>query len=217
MERGDFIITPSWSWHSHGNDTSQTMIWMDGLDVPIVNLVNTSFFEHYSASDFPTSRPAGDSEVRYGSGGLLPDGDARSSQSTSQLNYRYQQARIVLDDLHRRGPADPWHGVKLRYVNPLTGGPAMPTMSAAIQLIPAGFSTAPYSTTESQVFAVLEGKGRTQFDGQSLDWVQNDIFVVPSWTPYRLVAESETVLFSFSDRAAQEKLGIWREQPGSAS
>jgi len=27
-------------------------------------------------------------------------------------------------------------------------------------------------------------------------------------------AQSEAVLFSFSDRAAQEKLGLWREERG---
>ena len=38
------------------------------------------------------------------------------------------------------------------------------------------------------------------------------MFVAPSWAPQRHRAESEAVIFSFSDRAAQEKLGIWREE-----
>jgi gentisate 1,2-dioxygenase len=37
------------------------------------------------------------------------------------------------------------------------------------------------------------------------------VFVAPSWEPYRLTAEGECVLFSYSDRAAQEALGFWRE------
>ena len=34
MRPGDFVITPSWTWHDHGNETGQPMVWLDGLDVP---------------------------------------------------------------------------------------------------------------------------------------------------------------------------------------
>lgn len=36
MEPGDFIITPAWTWHDHGHDGDDPMVWMDGLDIPIV-------------------------------------------------------------------------------------------------------------------------------------------------------------------------------------
>ncbi len=114
--------------------------------------------------------------------------------------------------MRRNGPVDPCHGVKLRYANPLTGGPVMPTLSAAVQLFSAGFRTAPYRSTDGTVFAVVEGKGRSQVGESSFEWTENDVFVVPSWALHQHHAESEAVLFSFSDRAAQEKLGLWREQ-----
>src|SRR5579872_4636189 len=47
MEPGDFIITPSWTWHDHGNDTDEPVVWLDGLDIQIVNLLNASFAEGY--------------------------------------------------------------------------------------------------------------------------------------------------------------------------
>ena len=37
MRPGDFIITPSWTWHDHGNESNEPMIWLDGLDIPMVN------------------------------------------------------------------------------------------------------------------------------------------------------------------------------------
>ena len=43
-----------------------------------------------------------------------------------------------------------------------------------------------------------------------------DIFVAPSWKPVVHEPDSESVLFSFSDRPVQEKLGLWREQRGNA-
>ena len=39
-----------------------------------------------------------------------------------------------------------------------------------------------------------------------------DIVVVPGWMPHTLHAADDLVLFSYSDRVAQEKLGFWREQ-----
>jgi gentisate 1,2-dioxygenase len=217
MERGDFVVTPSWAWHDHGNESSEPMIWMDGLDIPIINLFNTGFFEHYPGSSLPASQAAGDCEARYAGGGMLPEVATQTSLSTPLFNYRYERARAALRELCHRNAIDPWQGVKLRYVNPLTGGSPMPTLSAFIQLIPAGFETKPYQSTESAVFVSIEGKGRTYLSDQSFDWKPNDIFVIPSWTPFRISAETESVLFSFSDRTAQETFGIWREQRNSNS
>jgi len=213
MERGDFIITPGWTWHDHGNDGTQPVIWLDGLDVPIVNLFDASFSEHHDATEFPVSRPPRDCEFRYGNA-LIPEGAQPSSLSSPLLNYRYGRARESLAALQRNGPIDPCHGVKLRYANPLTGGSVMPTMSASLQLIPAGLETVPYRSTDGTVFLVVEGKGRSQLGETSIEWTENDVFVVPSWAPQRHTAERDAVLFSFSDRVAQEKLGLWREHRG---
>jgi len=35
MSPGDLVLTPSWSWHDHANDTGAPMIWLDGLDTPL--------------------------------------------------------------------------------------------------------------------------------------------------------------------------------------
>ena len=43
MHPGDFVITPSWTWHDHGNETEEPMVWLDGLDIQIVKLLSASF------------------------------------------------------------------------------------------------------------------------------------------------------------------------------
>jgi gentisate 1,2-dioxygenase len=53
MHPGDFILTPSWTWHDHGNATGEPVVWMDGLDIPIVNMLDTSFAEHYPGGTQP--------------------------------------------------------------------------------------------------------------------------------------------------------------------
>jgi gentisate 1,2-dioxygenase len=40
----------------------------------------------------------------------------------------------------------------------------------------------------------------------------SDVFVVPSWAQVSHQAAGDAVLFSFSDRAAQKALGLWREE-----
>ena len=45
MRPGDFILTPSWTHHDHGNPSSQPVVWLDGLDIRIVNIFDASFAE----------------------------------------------------------------------------------------------------------------------------------------------------------------------------
>ena len=41
------------------------------------------------------------------------------------------------------------------------------------------------------------------------------MFVAPSWAWRKLESRDDLVLFSFSDRPVQEKLGLWREDRGT--
>ena len=49
MQPGDFVITPNWTWHDHGNETEQPVVWMDGLDTPIIRLFDANFTEMANA------------------------------------------------------------------------------------------------------------------------------------------------------------------------
>jgi gentisate 1,2-dioxygenase len=96
----------------------------------------------------------------------------------------------------------------------------MPTLSTFLQLLPKGFSGAPYRTTENTVYAGVEGSGRIVLgdgaEARTLRWAPRDIFAVPCWVPHRLESDDDATLFSFSDRTAQVKLGFWREDRGNA-
>ena len=70
----------------------------------------------------------------------------------------------------------------------------------------------PYRSTDATVFSPVEGNGFSTVAGTRLDWQTRDVFVVPSWAPVVHHPETDSVLFSFSDRICQEKLGIFREQ-----
>jgi len=62
MKPGDFVITRSWSWHDHGNDGSGPVVWLDGLDVPLIGFLNATFFQGYGEAAHPLTRPEGDSQ-----------------------------------------------------------------------------------------------------------------------------------------------------------
>ncbi len=211
MRPGDFIITPSWTWHDHGNDGSGPMVWLDGLDLPLVALLDASFAEPGNAEQQMVSRPEGDSLARYGNG-LLPV-DWKPTVKTSPIfNYPYARTREALETLSRTQAIDACHGIKLRYVNPATGDFAMPTMATFMQLLPNGFVSAPYRSTDGTIYVAVEGAGETRIGDKVFAWKPRDIFVVPSWTTHSHHAKGEAVLFSFSDRPVQDKLGLWREE-----
>jgi gentisate 1,2-dioxygenase len=216
MQPGDFVITPSWTWHHHGHDGSGPMVWLDGLDIPLVAFFNSTFREDHRSDAAAVSRPTGDALARYGSG-LLPVGWRNGSLNSPVFNYPYARTREALQALTQAGAPDAHLGHLMRYVNPTDGGWAMPTMATMIRLCPAGFSTLPYRSSDSSVFIGVEGSGELRVrDPQGAEHVYpitpHDIVVVPGWQPYTVHATSDLVLFSYSDRVAQEKLGFFREQ-----
>lgn len=214
MHPGDFVITPSWTWHDHGHEGTGPMIWLDGLDIPLIQSLDCSFSETYNAKAHPITKPVGYSQSRYGTG-LLPVDYEPATPTSPVFNYPYARTRETLDHLKQNRDWDPCHGLKLQYVNPTSGDYAMPTIAAFMQLLPKGFGTMPYRSTDATIFAVVEGKGRTTIGEQIFDWGPHDVFVVPSWVRHWHQADEESTLFSFSDRPVQRKLGLWREDRGN--
>ena len=188
MKPGDFVVTPSWRWHHHGNETAGPMVWLDGLDIPLVRHFNGTFREdehEWKKPDAPF-------------GGVV--------------HFPYTRAREVLDGMARAAAPDAHLGHVMRYEDPVDGGWAMPTIAPMIRLLPGGFTTRPYRSSDGMVFVGVEGRGAIDVEGKRFELEPHDIVVVPGWMKYTLSAVGDWVMFSFSDRAAQERLGFFREQ-----
>ena len=211
MRPGDFVVTPGWGWHDHGNTGNAPVIWLDGLDVAFANLLGAHFREDYPQESQPRSRPDGDSAARYGAN-LLPVDHRPQGLASPILSYPYERTREALERLALAGSPHPSHGWKLRYAHPVTGGHAFPTMAVFMQRLPEGFSGRDYRSTDGTVFCVVEGHGRIAIGETHFEFAPKDVFVVPSWERYRFHTKTDCVIFSYSDRAAQEALGFWREQ-----
>ena len=187
------------------------MVWLDGLDIPIVALFSSTFREDHERDEAELTRPTRRCLARYGSG-LLPVGHRAASLNSPVFNYPYARTREALHALTRAGAPDAHLGHLMRYVNPLDGGWAMPTMATMIRLLPRGFATRPYRSSDSMVFVAVEGRGEIRVGEQRFVMAPHDVVVVPGWMTYTLHASDDLVLFSYSDRVAQEKLGFFREQ-----
>lgn len=214
MHPGDFVITPSWTWHDHGNDSDRPMVWLDGLDIPMVSFFGASFAEKWPEDSQPLNRPEGDSLARYGQG-LMPEGYEAGTHTSPVFNYPYDRTREALETMRREQEWDPAQGLKLNYVNPANGDFAMPTIGTFMQLLPKGFDGTPYRATDATVFSVVEGTGAIEIGDDHFTFGPRDHFVAPSWVPYRISANEDCVIFSFSDRPVQQKLDLWREMRGN--
>ena len=211
MRRGDFIITPSWTWHDHGNLGHQPVVWLDGLDIPLLRFLGAGFAEKSERSSQAQLRPEGDALARYGSNMVPVDFHQRPSDPTRVFVYPFSRTKASLAGI-AHGTPDAHLGFKLRYVNPATGASPMPTIGSFAQALPEGFETSPYRCTDGTVHVCLEGGGEAEIDGTTHRFAENDVFVVPSWHRLRLRAARATTLFSFSDRPVQQVLGLWREE-----
>jgi gentisate 1,2-dioxygenase len=215
MYPGDFIITPSWAWHDHGNEgvdgAAEPVVWLDGLDIPMLRFFDAGFAENADALSQQVAMPEGHSFARFGHN-MAPVKHRHSSPTSPIFSYPYARSREALATLARGEAPDAWHGHKLAYVNPLTGGSPMPTIQPFLQLLPAGFAGQVHRQTDGAIYSVVEGRGTATIGGERFMFGPRDTFVVPSWAPLQLSAPQDAVLFSYSDRPVQTAMGVLRER-----
>jgi gentisate 1,2-dioxygenase len=210
MEDNDLILTPHWTWHHHVNPSARDIIWLDGLDFPIVNFLRNSFFEDYPGAEAPTTRAQDHTAHRVGI--VRPSWDRLERKDV--IRYPWADTWATLNSL-RDEPGSPYDGVAVEYANPHDSGPTLPTMGCGVQLLRGSEQTRAHRATSSTVYVVLSGEGRTVVDGEQLDWSEKDIFVVPpwSWHEHENETKGDAVLFSITDKPLLDILGLYREEP----
>ena len=216
MQPGDLVTTPTWTWHDHGNEAAGPVVWLDGLDIPLVQQLAAMLFEPHPDRQQPVSKPPGDSRQRYAMG-FRPAFESWSHPYSPVLAYPYRQARDALAAVAATSSASPCDDVLLQYTNPLTGSSILPTMDAYLQWVRAERRTAAHRHTSATVYLGVEGRGVIEVDGTDWEWEPNDVLVVPSWAlhRHRNEAAEPAVLFSFSNAPVLRSLGLYREtSPG---
>jgi gentisate 1,2-dioxygenase len=211
----DFAITPSGTWHEHGNDSADTpVIWQDGLDIPLVNTVDANFYEVHPDLHQQPGKVIGASLLEHGAGILKPVGRSWQKRYSPLLAYPWEMTYEALLNQARVTGGSPYDGVIMEYVNPATGGSVMPTMGAHMQLLAPGLATTAHRHTGSVVYHVAKGRGHSIINGNRFDWQENDIFCVPSWAWHEHANDSgsdDACLFSFNDFPFIHTLDLYAE------
>lgn len=208
MQPFDLVLTPPFAWHEHGNHGKSDAVWLDGLDIPMVRFFATEYAEHgpgvsANARDDSASRVAARAHQPLNADGSL----RQPARGEGIVHYPFAQWRASLDELLE---AEDGPSAVMEFVDPATGGPAMNTISAFARIVRGGASLTLPRSTESQVLVAVEGEGTITVDTLVETAERNKVIVAPPWSQLSLEAQTDLVVFSYSDRAAQRALGFWR-------
>jgi gentisate 1,2-dioxygenase len=187
MERGDMVLTPSWEWHDHGNEGDRPMIWLDGLDLPLWQVLPSNFTEHYANARYPSELLKTASNRKYPWAEMQPKLDAAKG-TVAEERYRMRA----------------------------NGAEISATIGASAFRIDKGAQTAPLRETASAVMHVYEGSGQTRVGDTVLTWKQGDSFALPAWQKivHENTGAGRAYLFRFDDRPLMSALGALRTDAG---
>ena len=220
MRRGDLLVTAGWQLHGHHNDSDRPMAWLDGLDVPFAQQVESGFFE--AGADGVTDRSTPErsrSERLWGHPGLVPLSRLGPQRSTPLAAYRWHHTdaalaeQLALEDEGRPGVVEPGHAA-VRFSNPTTGGDVMATLRAELHRLRPGTTTAPVREVGSACWQVFQGEAVAVLDGREVALSEGDCFVTPSWVALQLHTAVGADLFRFADTPVLEALGLDRREVG---
>ena len=166
--RGDLILTPNGTWHDHGNDSDEPVIWIDTLDWPLMEFLDAAWVDH----DMPGAQgntnvqavtvSEGYSRNLYSHGGIKPafvnHQRGVGHDPAPLFHYRGDDVMEMLHSL-RKEKGDPHEGIKVDFVNPVTGEPVFKTLNYSAQLLRPGEETEFKRETAGTYYVCIEGTG----------------------------------------------------------
>jgi gentisate 1,2-dioxygenase len=215
MNESDLVLTPAWTWHDHEYRGREPMIWLDVLDISLMQTLHASFFEAYATPTQPVAEVPDGSARLYGSGLMRPPGPAPVPGPCVNPLLVYP-ASMALPALACAAGAlsDPVDDVILEYQNPRGGGSAMPTMAMTLQTLRHGFRGQARRNTGSRLYYVVQGSGATTVGSERFEWSRGDFMTVAPWVwhAHENQSGSDAVLFQVNDLPVLRALGFYREE-----
>jgi gentisate 1,2-dioxygenase len=222
-DRGDLILTPNGTWHDHGNDSNEPVIWIDTLDWPLMEFLDAAWVDHDmpgaqgNQNVQPVTFSEGYSRKLYSQGGIKPAfvNHQRGVGRAPAPLFHYRGTDVI-EMLHglSKEKGDPYEGIKVDFVNPVTGEPVFKTLNYSAQLLRPGEETELKRETAGTYYVVIEGTGVTEVGGKRFEWSHNDLFVVPNFTWRRHIntGKTDAVIYSVSDAALMRNIGQYYAQ-----
>ncbi|MDE0333364.1 MAG: cupin domain-containing protein, partial [Defluviicoccus sp.] len=157
MLEGDLVLTPPMCWHGHINEGGERTVWFDAANIPLVNALHANFFEPGSRGENAFWEVDEGDERLWRDAGLQAEGHGHEAAHSPKYRYPGAATRRLLDAA--LPGAD---GAKtVRYANPLTGGPVMPSLDCYAKRLIAGEPTRSRRMLCSQVCLAVSGAGRS--------------------------------------------------------
>jgi gentisate 1,2-dioxygenase len=183
MQRGDVVLTPGMHWHGHAHDGTEPAIWVDFLDVPLVQLLEPMFFEPYPGDWQPAERETRDTPL------LFP--------------YDVTRERLAAAEPDATGR----YGRRIEL-----GDPALPTVGLYMQQLEPGTTTSPFRTSANYQYVVIDGDGSSVIEGVEVSWSRGDTIAAPSWRGQLHRSEHGAVLLAITDEPLQRYCGYLRTE-----
>ncbi|MEO1193763.1 MAG: cupin domain-containing protein [Pseudomonadota bacterium] len=227
---GDMVLTPHDTWHNHGNQGDEPAVNLSVLDVPLVETLNATYFEHdyreevngeTVAKKVQSERfPPDYSQRVYGQGGLTPrflSHHRGTGQASPMYVYRWEMMRSLLESF-RDWDGDPYEALLIEYTDPTNGAPVFKTITFFAQMLRPGERTRPLKQNASLLVAPLEGSGYSLIGEPGaetrLDWQEFDTMAVPGgqWCSHVNGSESQpAILFVASDEPTLKALALYQK------
>jgi gentisate 1,2-dioxygenase len=202
MAAGDLVLTPGTFWHEHWHEGSEPMVWLDVLNVHTHLHLGTFWFEPGPPHDVAGTL----ADEAFVTPNFVPDIDR--DEVSPVFRYTFADAKRAVD----AAPVAKDGSRRIRYANPLTGGPVIPFLDCYLMQLEAGQTTISLRTTAHAVCAVVEGNGTTATGGGTIAWEKNDVFTLPHGTRIVHTASTPSYVFIVTDRELFSRLGMLREE-----
>ncbi|MEX2145444.1 MAG: cupin domain-containing protein [Candidatus Rokuibacteriota bacterium] len=189
MRRGDLVVTPSMTWHDHGNEGGEPVMWTDALDSPVVRYLESLAMDPYEGEQQPV----------------------RTGPPARHLHFPFETAYAALLAL-ATAPADPFDDVIMEYRDPDTGRSVVPALACYLQMLRPGVRTRLHRETSSAVYHVVTGTGFTDIDGVRHAWGEGDFIAIPPRALHGHGNDTSTpaLLYSVQDVPLLRALGLYR-------
>jgi gentisate 1,2-dioxygenase len=201
MMRGDLVLTPGWCWHEHWHAGEGPIVWLDVLNVHAHLNLGTLAFEPGPVHDVPALPP----DAAFASANMVPE--VVATRFSPVFRYPLASALAALE----AAPPGRDGTQRVRYVNPLDGGPVMTLLDCWLFRLEAGRSTIPFRTSAHAVCCVVAGSGSSRVGDGTIAWGERDIFSLPHATSIEHHADETAVVFVVSDREIYRRLDLLSE------
>ena len=214
LESGDLITTPSRTWHDHENKGDVPSMWLDITDartISFLRLMQSELYYDVHGKHFQdVLYPSGTTAAKAG---VIRPTWLKQDPQPPTYRYPWTETQKLLALLAEE-PGDPFDGICLRYLNPINGGPTIPTLNCEIQMLRPGDTTRSHRHTSTVAYHAFRGSGKTVVNDETFEWETGDTFVLPSLCTHhhQNPFKEPAYLFSVSDRPIIEALGLYREE-----